>query len=141
MPRLGVRTGRFKKLVGNAARDVAVLRLALKDPRTPFLAKAIAGAVVFYALSPIDLIPDFIPVLGQLDDLVVVPLGLLLASKMVPPDLLEEFRRQAIVIEHAKIAQRPARRRRMIFAAIVLIILAGLIYWAWTMGWIPYFRP
>ena len=65
---------------------------AARDPRVPWYAKAVALAVAGYALSPIDLIPDFIPVLGHLDDLVIVPLGIVLAVKLVPPALMTEFR-------------------------------------------------
>lgn len=71
------------------------LWLAARDPRVPWFAKAVAGAVAAYALSPIDLIPDFIPVLGYLDDLVIVPLGILLAVKLVPSELMAEFRAEA----------------------------------------------
>ena len=73
-------------------RDVHALYLAARDPRVPWYAKAVAVAVAAYAISPIDLIPDFIPVLGQLDDLVIVPLGIVLAVKLVPPALMKEFR-------------------------------------------------
>jgi uncharacterized membrane protein YkvA (DUF1232 family) len=76
-------------------RDVLALWLAARDPRVPWYAKAAAGAVAAYALSPIDLIPDFIPVLGYLDDLIIVPLGILLAVKLVPCDLMAEFRSEA----------------------------------------------
>ena len=73
-------------------RDVHALYLAARDPRVPWYAKAVAVAVAGYAISPIDLIPDFIPVLGQLDDLVIVPLGIVLAVRLVPPALMKEFR-------------------------------------------------
>ena len=76
-------------------RDVRALLLAARDPRVPWYAKAAAMAVAAYAVSPIDLIPDFIPVVGYLDDLVIVPLGILLAVKLVPPALMDEFRRAA----------------------------------------------
>lgn len=69
--------------------------LACRDPRVPWLAKVIAALVVAYALSPIDLIPDFIPVLGLLDDFVLVPLGLALAIRLVPVAVLQEHRAQA----------------------------------------------
>jgi uncharacterized membrane protein YkvA (DUF1232 family) len=75
--------------------DVHALYLAAGDPRVPWHAKVAAIAVAAYALSPIDLIPDFIPILGYLDDLVIVPLGILLAVKLVPVDLMVEFRTAA----------------------------------------------
>lgn len=132
-----IRTGRIKKQVGNVGRDLAVLRLALKDPRTPWYAKALVGLVVFYALSPIDLIPDFIPMIGQLDDLIVVPLGLKLASKLVPKPLMEEYTRQAILIEQGKV-KKPLNRRLI---AIVLLVLAlCLAVLAWKLGWL-HFSP
>ena len=83
--------------------DVDALYLAARDPRVPWYAKAVAVAVVAYALSPIDLIPDFIPVLGYLDDVVLVPLGIMLAVRLVPAELMTEFRRAA-----ANIAARRA---------------------------------
>jgi uncharacterized membrane protein YkvA (DUF1232 family) len=69
--------------------------LAAKDPRTPWYAKALIFFVVAHTFSPIDLIPDFIPVLGYLDDLIITPGGLWLAVKLIPPEVLEEARRQA----------------------------------------------
>ena len=77
-------------------RDVVALWLAARDPRVPWHAKAVAAAVAAYALSPIDLIPDFIPVIGYLDDLVIVPLGILLAVRLIPTDVMEDLRAQAI---------------------------------------------
>lgn len=76
-------------------RDVHALYLAAHDPRVPWYAKVAAVAVAAYALSPIDLIPDFIPILGYLDDLVIVPLGILVAVKLVPIELMREFRTAA----------------------------------------------
>jgi uncharacterized membrane protein YkvA (DUF1232 family) len=76
-------------------RDIVALWLAARDPRVPWYAKAMAGAVAAYALSPIDLIPDFIPVLGYLDDLLIVPAGIWLAVRMIGPELMAEFRARA----------------------------------------------
>ncbi len=73
-------------------RDVHALYLAAGDARVPWYAKAVAVAVAAYALSPIDLIPDFIPVLGYVDDVVIVPVGIMLAVRLVPPELMAEFR-------------------------------------------------
>jgi uncharacterized membrane protein YkvA (DUF1232 family) len=75
--------------------DGYALYLALRDPRVPWFAKAILGAVALYAISPIDLIPDFIPVLGLLDDLVIIPLGIALAARLIPRDIMDEHRRSA----------------------------------------------
>jgi uncharacterized membrane protein YkvA (DUF1232 family) len=75
--------------------ETYTLYLAYKDPRVPWYAKAFAALVVAYAFSPIDLIPDFVPVLGYLDDLVLVPLGLALALRMIPGPILDECRANA----------------------------------------------
>ncbi|MEK9803682.1 MAG: DUF1232 domain-containing protein, partial [Curvibacter sp.] len=75
--------------------ETYVLYLAARHPRTPWYAKLLVAVVVAYAFSPLDLIPDFIPVLGLLDDLVLIPLGLLLALRLVPPQVLAECRARA----------------------------------------------
>jgi uncharacterized membrane protein YkvA (DUF1232 family) len=75
--------------------DTFALYFVARDPRTPWYARAVAGAVVAYALSPFDLIPDFIPVIGYLDDLIVVPLGIVLVLKLVPPEVLHDCRARA----------------------------------------------
>ena len=76
-------------------RDVVAVYIAGQDPRVPWYVKLAATAVAAYALSPIDLIPDFIPVLGYLDDVIIVPLGILLVVRMIPPSLMVEFREEA----------------------------------------------
>ena len=86
---------RLKAWADRIKRDVLALWLAARDRRTPWAAKAVAAGVVAYALSPIDLIPDFIPVLGLLDDAVLLPLGILLAVRLVPKALMAEFRAAA----------------------------------------------
>ena len=105
-------------------RDVVALWIAARDPRVPWHAKAVAGAVAAYALSPIDLIPDFIPVLGYLDDVIIVPLGILLAVRLVPAPLMATFREQAIRREG-----RPKSYWAM--AAIVAIWLAAAVWLLW----------
>jgi uncharacterized membrane protein YkvA (DUF1232 family) len=106
--------------------ETYALYLAYGDPRTPWYAKLLAASVVAYAVSPIDLIPDFIPVLGILDDLVIVPLGAALAIKMVPKEVMTECR------EKARNAMEPSasKRTRCLVAAIVVAIwclLAALV--------------
>jgi len=86
---------RLKERARRLKADTYTLYLAARDPRTPLLAKVIAAGVVAYAFSPIDLIPDFIPIVGYLDDLVLVPLGIAVAIKLVPPAVLAESREQA----------------------------------------------
>jgi len=76
-------------------RDVMTLWFALRHPDTPWYARALATVLIAYALSPIDLIPDFIPVLGYLDDLILIPLGIALALKMIPPQVMADSRIQA----------------------------------------------
>ncbi len=78
--------------------EVYVLYLASRDPRVPWYAKALAGCVVAYAFSPIDLIPDMVPVLGYLDDLVLIPLGVLAVRRMIPPLVLKDCRARASAI-------------------------------------------
>ena len=75
--------------------DIPALFLALKDKTTPFVAKILAGITVVYALSPIDLIPDFIPVVGYLDDIILLPMLVALTIKFIPKDIFEEYRKQA----------------------------------------------
>lgn len=107
-------------------RDVVALWLAARDPRVPWYAKAVAGMVAAYALSPIDLIPDFIPVLGYLDDLLIVPLGILLAVRLIPPPLMAELRQRA--------ADRSKPTSRAGLVAVILIWAAAIAlvaWWAW----------
>ena len=101
-------------------RDTYALYLAVKDRRTPWHAKLVAACVVAYAFSPIDLIPDFIPVLGYLDDVIIVPLGILLALRLIPADVMAECRAEAE-------ANRPSSKPRNYVgaAAIVAIWLAA----------------
>ncbi|MGE5503945.1 MAG: YkvA family protein [Actinomycetota bacterium] len=85
----------LKSWARSAKRDILVLHLAGRDPRVPWYAKALAVATLAYALSPIDLIPDFIPVLGYLDDLIIVPAAILLTMLLVPPAVVAELREEA----------------------------------------------
>src|SRR6266478_7923468 len=90
-------------------RDVHALYLASRDPRVPWYAKVLAVAVAAYALSPIDLIPDFIPVVGYLDDLIIVPLGIWLVVSLIPDEVMAECRARA-----DEVGQRPVSRAGMI---------------------------
>jgi uncharacterized membrane protein YkvA (DUF1232 family) len=121
---------RLRQLARAVKRDVHALYLAAGDPRVPWYAKVAAVAVVAYALSPIDLIPDFIPVIGYLDDVVIVPAGILLAVKLVPAQLMREFRLRASGTE----GERALGKRG---AAIIVILWAfGLIAAAlWIRSW------
>ena len=104
-------------------RDVVALWLAARDPRTPLVAKLVAAAVAAYALSPIDLIPDFIPVLGYVDDLLIVPLGIALAVRLVPGPLMAEFRAAAVDKE------RPVNRATAVVFVALWVSLAALLGW------------
>lgn len=86
---------KWKDRVKSLGSEVYGLYIASRDPRVPCYAKVLALAVVAYALSPIDLIPDFIPILGYVDDLIIVPIGILLAIRMIPADVLIESRAKA----------------------------------------------
>lgn len=88
----------WKQRAEQLKREVYAICLAYKDPRVPWYAKIFAACVVAYAFSPIDLIPDFIPVLGYLDDLLLVPLGIYLVLKMIPDEVMAECREKAQVM-------------------------------------------
>lgn len=105
-------------------RDVVALWLAARDPRVPWYAKLAAGAVAAYALSPIDLIPDFIPVLGYLDDLLIVPAGILLAVKLVPRPVMDELRAEAVRREG-----RPVSRAGLVLIVSLWLAAALLLIW------------
>jgi uncharacterized membrane protein YkvA (DUF1232 family) len=105
---------RAKQAARSLKRDVVAIWVAARDPRTPLGAKIIAAAVAAYALSPIDLIPDFIPILGFLDDLLLVPLGILIAIRLIPPALMAEFRERA--------TEREGKPRSIAGAAVVILI-------------------
>lgn len=104
-------------------RDVMALWLAARDPRVPLGAKLLAGLIAAYALSPIDLIPDFIPVLGYLDDLLIVPAGIWLAIRLIPEPVMAELRAQALERD------RPTSRAGLL---LVVAIWAWLAWAAWT---------
>lgn len=101
-------------------RDVFALYLAAKRPETPWYAKWLAGAVVAYALSPIDLVPDFIPLLGYLDDLIIVPIGIAASIMLIPPATMEECRKQA---------EGMALPKSMIGASIIITIWLAIAIW------------
>jgi uncharacterized membrane protein YkvA (DUF1232 family) len=105
------------------------LYLAARDPRTPFYAKLLATGIVAYAFSPIDLIPDFVPVLGYLDDLILIPLGIALAIKLVPHQVLSECRARAQeTIQNGKPVSRIAGA---VIILIWLVLAALCIVWAY----------
>jgi uncharacterized membrane protein YkvA (DUF1232 family) len=103
--------------------DVHAISLAARDPRVPWYVKALALAVAAYALSPIDLIPDFVPVLGYLDDVVIVPAGIVAVVKLIPPEIMAEHRAAAIA-STAPVSYAGA-------AVVVLVWLAAIGLTAW----------
>ena len=107
--------------------DVHAMYLAARDPRVPWYAKLLAGCVAAYALSPIDLIPDFIPVLGYLDDLVILPLGILAVVALVPPAIMTEHRAAAAVAA--------ARPTSMVGAIAIIAIWTALCV---LLSWLAY---
>lgn len=108
-------------------RQVMVLWFCCQHPRTPGFAKALAVVVVAYALSPIDLIPDFIPILGYLDDAVLLPLGIWLVLRLIPKDVLEECQQQA----EAREASRTPRPVNRVAALIIVALWLGLLAAVW----------
>ena len=108
-------------------REVYALYFAARDPRVPWYAKLLAAGLVGYAFSPIDLIPDFIPVLGYLDELVLLPLGVLAVRAMIPATVLAECREKA-----ARLGDRPTNRvAAVVIVAVWLLVAAAAMSWLW----------
>ena len=116
---------RLKEWARAMKREIAMLWLAARDPRTPVAAKLVAGLTAAYALSPIDLIPDFIPVLGLLDDLLIVPLGIWLALRLIPAPLADELRRKA----QDKVLPKSRNGLIMVVATWVIALALFAIWW------------
>lgn len=109
-------------------RETYALYLAARHPATPWYAKLFVAGVVAYAFSPIDLIPDFIPVLGYLDDLLLIPLGIVIAIKLIPPNVLPECRAQAKELEASG---KPVSRTAAVVIISIWLLLAVLgVLWA-----------
>jgi uncharacterized membrane protein YkvA (DUF1232 family) len=121
---VGVNLEEWKQWAGRLKSETHALYLAYRDPRVPWYAKLFAALVVGYAFSPIDLIPDSIPVLGYLDDLILVPLGVALAVRMIPEDVLSESRQKAR--EMAERGERIVSRAAAAFIVVLWLALAVL---------------
>jgi len=121
----------WKNWAAALKQDTYALYLAARDPRVPVVAKLVVILVVAYALSPIDLIPDFIPVLGYLDDMLLLPMGIALAIKLMPRDVWEDCKNQA----RAELASElPRNRTAAIVVVMVWIGLLALVAWlAWRL--------
>jgi len=118
---------RVKRWAKNIRRDTYAVGLVARDPRVPWYTKALAIVVAGYAFSPLDLIPDFIPVIGFVDDVILVPLGIVLVIKLVPPEILQEHR------EHADRAMAlPKNRIGAIVVVCIWVAVVGVSAWlAW----------
>ena len=120
---------RLREWAQRLKNDVVALWFCTRHPRTPLIAKAVAVAVVAYAFSPIDLIPDFIPVLGYLDELILLPIGIWLVLRLVPRDVLAECRKQA---EHWQ-ENDEARPRGYLAAGVIIAfwLAVPVLAWLW----------
>ena len=119
------RFNQWKEWARALRREIWALYLAYRDPRTPWYAKLVAGLVAAYALSPIDLIPDPIPIVGYLDDLILLPLGVMLARKLIPSAVLEDCRRRAELEPESATTNWLAA---VIIVFIWMLTLAGLVH-------------
>lgn len=117
----------WKQRVRQLKKETYAIYLACKDPRVPWYAKVLAACVVAYAFSPIDLIPDFIPVLGYLDDLILVPLGIILVLRMLPADILTECRGKA----EATMAQTKPKSWIAAVVIVTIWLLLGVLAVIW----------
>lgn len=117
---------RLENWARNLKRDIAVLALALRHPATPWYAKACGALTLLYALSPIDLIPDFVPVLGYLDDLLIVPAGLWLTIRLVPAPVWAECQAEAL---RRELERPPQRWQGALLIVCVWLVLLGLLGW------------
>jgi uncharacterized membrane protein YkvA (DUF1232 family) len=123
-----MKSGAWKKWATSLKNNTYALYLASGDARVPTLAKIVIGLVVAYALSPIDLIPDFIPIIGYLDDLLLLPLGIWLAIRLIPQEVWKEC--QELAVE--QISELPrSRRAAVVIITIWLLAIVGFMLWVW----------
>lgn len=117
----------LKKWAKDLKQQSLVVYFAARDPRTPWLVRLLALFIAAYAISPIDLIPDFIPVLGYLDDFIIVPLGLLLVLRLVPPEVAVAAREKAAIA----VARPVSRAMAAAIVAVWAAVLGVLTWWLW----------
>ena len=122
---------RFKQWAQRFKREIAALTLALMDPRTPWYAKALAGVIVAYALSPIDLIPDIIPVLGLLDEMILLPLLIAATLRLIPTAVVAECRQRAEQGDTGAPAWL-GRAGLSVIVALWLVLAAIVARWLWA---------
>ncbi|WP_079508719.1 YkvA family protein [Mesobacillus jeotgali] len=113
---------KFKKRMKKIKEDIFIIAEAYKHPDTPFFIKILALIVVGYAFSPIDLIPDFIPILGYLDDLILIPLGIAMLLKLIPDHVIHESRVKVAATEKVK-------KKNWLAGLVIILIWALLLYW------------
>jgi uncharacterized membrane protein YkvA (DUF1232 family) len=123
---------RLREWADRLVAEVATLWFCARHPRTPLVAKAIAVAVVAYAFSPIDFIPDFIPVIGLLDDLLLLPIGVWIVLKLVPEDVMMECRGQAAHWLKERKNLTPPGGAMAIVAALIVAFWLALAWLAWS---------
>jgi uncharacterized membrane protein YkvA (DUF1232 family) len=124
----------WRRKARDLKRETSALYFAVRDPRVPWYAKALAAGVVAYVFSPIDLIPDFIPLLGYLDELLILPLGVMAVRAMIPEDVLAECRQRAMRLEG---------QPRSWIAAVVIVatwLASALAGGYWLAGWLGWSR-
>jgi uncharacterized membrane protein YkvA (DUF1232 family) len=120
---------RLRQRASYLKRETYALALAYRDPRTPWHAKLWAACVVAYAVSPIDLIPDFIPVLGFLDDLILLPMGIALAIRLIPADVLDECRTKAAAgMQNGTSSSRIAAAVVIVIWLVIALIVANALF-------------
>lgn len=127
---------RLREWAQQLMNDVVALWFCTRHPRTPLLAKALAVAVVAYAFSPVDLIPDFIPVLGFLDDLILLPIGIWVVLKLVPQDVMAGCRQQAV----RWLEEKGPKPRSYLGAAFIAALWLAMIWlaWRWSESWLAW---
>lgn len=113
-------------------RDAHALYLAARDPRVPWYAKLLALGVAAYAVSPIDLIPDFIPVIGYVDDVIIVPLGIALATRLIPPDVMAQHREVAAAAQQRPVSKVAAAAVIVIW--VLVLFVTGFLLYRWWMN-------
>ena len=126
---------RLKIWAATLKREVMTLWFACRDPRTPWYAKVLTMLIVAYALSPIDLIPDFIPVLGYLDELILLPVGIYLVLKLVPGEALADARTKA----RSWVESRKPKPRNWIAAAVIVLVWVAVLWAAFFLIWPVFF--
>jgi uncharacterized membrane protein YkvA (DUF1232 family) len=119
---MGEAAAKLKSRAKKIKQDIFVLVEAYKHPKTPFYVKLLSIIIVAYAFSPIDLIPDFIPVLGYVDDIILIPLGITLVIKLIPKEVLQECR---------EIAENSvkAKKKNWVAGTIIICLWAGMLIW------------